>query len=210
MTIHPKRSPILGANKQQAKVSNYLSIATVTASIGRLSHIAAQSAVAGAGLRYGRPGAAEASALVNVCLYQMTPNTVRTRDVPGFGSDGRRSGGQPLWLDLFYLLTFYGDAELFEPELIAGAVVRDLQARPVLDATSLSEGIAAVSELAASDLAASIQIVSMVPTALSIDDLSRLWSAMFMAPYSLSAGYHVSIVIDTPAVEQMLLPVRER
>lgn len=193
-------------------MSNHLAIATVTAAIGQIAHAAAQSAVAGVGLRFGRPNAADTGARVNVFLYQVAPNAaLRNTDLPTRGSDGRMSNRARAALDLHYLLSFYGNAQLFEPDRMAGAIARDFHARPLLDAATLDNAVAGVAELAGSDLVQSVERVNVTPMALSLDDLSRLWATMIQAPHALSIVYQAGVVvIDALDAGPTPLPVLRR
>lgn len=194
-------------------MSNHLAIATVTATLGQLVLTAAESAVAGVTLRFGRPTApTEGERKVHVYLYQVTPNAARRNvDLPTRNSDGRLTGRPQAALDLHYLLSFYGDDSKLEPDRMLGAVARDLHARPQLTGQTLSDAIAARGELTGSDLATAIDAVKFTPTPLSLDDMSRLWSVMVQTPHALSVPYVGTVVlIDAVETPQAPLPVLKR
>jgi hypothetical protein len=180
-------------------MSNHLAVATVTAALGQLAHTAAESAVAGVDLRFGRPGApasGEAGKKVHVYLYLVTPNAgLRNTDLPMRNSEGRLVGRARAALDLHYLLSFYGDDSLLEPDRMLGAVARDLHARPVLDAQLIRDAIASNGGLAGSDLAAAVEHVKFTPTQLSLEEMSRLWSVMIQTPHALSMAWIGTVVL---------------
>lgn len=198
-------------------MSNFLAIATVTAALRQTLQAAVSVDVPGASVTTHRPGAAgkgQAAPAVNVFLYQVTPNAAcRNDDLPT-----RRSNGQPTQrpraaLDLHYLLSFYGDEGRLEPERLMGSVVRTLHERPVLARRMIERTLAdqTFGFLAGSDLADEPESVRLVPTALGLEELSKLWSVFFQTSYALSVAYSGSVVVidgtDTP---EPPYPVRER
>ena len=69
---------------------------------------------------------------LNLFLYQATPNVAwRNVDLPSRNTSGRRVSNPPLALDLHYLLTAYGVAEL-EAEVLLGYGLQLLHENPVL------------------------------------------------------------------------------
>src|SRR5262245_29645937 len=85
----------------------------------------------GANVKLGRPtanGNDPQPRKVQIFLYQVTPNAAwRNMDLPTRDAGGQRVVQRPqIALDLHYLLSFYGDEELLEPQLMMGAVMRDL------------------------------------------------------------------------------------
>ncbi|MCK7504525.1 MAG: DUF4255 domain-containing protein [Desulfobacterales bacterium] len=88
-------------------------------------------------------------------------------------------------LDLFYLVSFFGDADALEPDRMLGAAVRDLHARPLLDRQAITDAIAGRPALATSDLAAAVERVKFTPVAMTLDEMSRLWSVMTQTPHAV-------------------------
>ncbi len=196
-------------------MSNFLAIATATETLKRLL-LRAVAVVPGANVtteRPDRPG--PAGPYVNLFLFQVTPNTaLRNVDVPT-----RRPGGDlvqrpAVALDLHYLLSFHGNHVDLEPHRLLGGVARTLHARPVLtrqDILAVTEGPDAHPLLVNSDLAEAVELVKFSPTALSLEELSRLWSVFPQTPYTLSMTYQGSVVqIESADTPQTALPVRER
>lgn len=197
-------------------MSNHLAVATVSAALGQVVHASAQSAVSGVSLRFGRPVAPTAGTTerrVQVYLYQVTPNAaLRNDDLPSRNAEGRLTLRPQAALELHYLLTFYGDDQLLEPDRMLGAVARDLHARPLLTAQDIADAIAAHSpELANSDLAAAFERVKLTPATLSLDEQSKLWSVLVQTPHALSLVYTASVVlIEALERETPALPVLRR
>ncbi|MGH7696556.1 MAG: DUF4255 domain-containing protein, partial [Gemmatimonadaceae bacterium] len=201
-------------SQRSPAVSNHLAIATATAALGQIVQTAAESAVAGVTLRFGRPTAPTQAGekKVHVYLYQVTPNAaLRNGDLATRDSEGRLTRRPQAALDLHYLLSFYGDDQALEPDRMLGAVARDLHARPVLTAQTIADALSGHSELGESDLASAFETVKFTPTPLSLDDMSRLWSVMVQTPHALSVPYVGTVVlIDALETPRVPLPVLTR
>lgn len=197
-------------------MSNHLAVATVTAALGQVVHTSAQSAVGGVTLRFGRPiaqGAGTTERRVHVYLYQVTPHAaLRNADLPTRSSDGRMVQRPQAALELHYLLSFYGDDQLLEPERMLAAVARDMHARPELTAQLIADAISGhTTELGESDLGTAVERVRFTPVTLTLDDQSRLWSVMVQTPYALSMVYTASVVLlDAVELATPVLPVLRR
>jgi Pvc16 N-terminal domain len=187
-------------------MSNYLAIATVTAALQQILQTPVADAVGGATVGFNRPdgtGTGHASPLVNVYLYQVTPNSAyRNDDLPTRRSDGILVQKPQAALDLHYLFTFHGDDDQLEPQRMLGAVVRTLHAQPLLSTQNIQAAAIQFGFLASSGLDSQVERVKFTPTALSLDEFTKLWSAFFQVEYSLSAAYQASLVLiesdDTP------------
>lgn len=195
-------------------MSNHLAIATVTAALGQLVHTAAQSAVAGVGLRFGRPTApASTEKKVHIYLYHVTANAaLRNDDLPTRRADRTLVARPQAALDLHYLLTFYGDDQALEPDRMLGAVVRNLHAQPVLSNAAIRNAIASHSgELGGSNLEAAPERVKFTPTPLTLEELSKLWSVFVQTPHALSVAYQGTVVlIEAEESPAPILPVLRR
>jgi len=198
-------------------MSNFLAIATVTATLQQLLQASVGTAVSGARVKTVRPevsgnGAAEAHA--NLYLYQVTPNAGwRNADLPTRNPAGHLVDRPQVALDLHYLISFYGDEGKLEPQRLLGCVVSTLNARPVLSRQMIRDTIANPSFdfLARSNLAEEVELVKFMPAALSLEELSKLWSVFFQTPYTLSVAYQGTVVlIESEESHQVALPVRER
>lgn len=198
-------------------MSNFLAIATVTATLQQTLQAAVGTVVSGATVTTLRPessgnGAPEAH--VNLYLYQVTPNAAwRNADLPMRSPAGHLVDRPQVALDLHYLLSFYGDDGKLEPQRLLGSVARTFHTRPVLTRQMIRDTIASPSFnfLAGSNLADDVELVKFTPAALSLEELSKLWSIFFQTPYTLSVAYQGTVVlIESEDSHQAALPVRER
>lgn len=199
-------------------MSNYLAIATVTAGLYELLLGPVRQAVgSSANIVFGRPNATDSAKdnnpRLNIYLYQVTPNAAfRNCDVPTRRADGTLLQRPTAALDLHYLFTFHGKDEQFEPQRMLGMVASTLQAQPILVPSLIQSAITTFGVLAASDLANQVERVRFTPTALSLEEFSKLWSAFFQVEYRLSVAYQASVVlIESDALTpQDALPVQAR
>lgn len=198
-------------------MSKSQAIAAVTAV---LAHIVGKSA--NADVDIGRPkttdGPNNATRKVNVYLYQVTPNPAwRNEDLPTRDSDGKVRKRPQIALDLHYLFSFFGDEARFEPQLMMGAVMRDLHAEPLLTPSIITKvgqdagSLLFKQVITDSELDKSVNSVKLTLAALSLDELSKIWSIFFQTPYALSVAYQATVVlIEKDVIAEEALPVRER
>jgi hypothetical protein len=204
-------------------VSNHLAIATVTFVLGQIVDAAASAAVPGAGVTTQRPDALNGNSgppqpPVNLYLYQVSPSGAwRNEDLPTRGPDGELVQRPQAALDLFYLLTFFGNETELEPQRILGSVATALHARPMLTREKIRSTIQTVVDadpahyLAGSDLADQVELVKFSPLPLNLEELSKLWSVFLQTPYSLSVAYQGSVVLlEAEGSPRQAAPVRER
>src|SRR5215218_8448442 len=194
-------------------MSNYLAVATVTATLRRTLAAAVGSDVSAVDVTTLRPDDAPVRG-INVYLYQVAPNGAwRNADLPTRRDDGRLVQRPRVALDLHYLLSFYGDEAQFEPQRMLGSVVRTLHTRPVLTREMIRDTVSDPdnASLASSNLADEIELIKFTPGSFSLEELSKLWSVFFQVPYALSVAYQASVVlIELEVQTQKALPVRER
>lgn len=196
-------------------MSNFLAIATATATLSQLIQDAISADVPGASVSTVRPdsnGNNVPDIGVNLYLYQVTPNPAwRNADLPTRNSDGQLVQRPRAAFDLHYLLTFYGDDTQLEPQRLVGSVVRTLHAQPMLTRQMIRTTINSPSfnYLVNSDLADEVEMVKFTPFPLSLEELSKLWSVFFQTPYTLSLAYHGTVVfIEGLQASRESLPVR--
>ncbi|EKU98708.1 hypothetical protein Lepto7375DRAFT_8020 [Leptolyngbya sp. PCC 7375] len=195
-------------------MSNHLAIATVTATLQRLLQGAIQRDVDGARVTTLKPnsiGSSTPESGINLFLYQVAHNNaLRNGDTATFRSKKgpiRRHSS----LDLYYMLSAYGNDTELEPQRLLGSVVRTLSDKTVLTADMIDTAIVDSAFLANSDLTTQTQQININPVPMDMDELSKIWSTFFQAPYSLSLVYKVmAVVIDGEISAQKALPVRER
>ena len=148
---------------------------------------------------------------VNICLYRVSPNPHwRNADLPT--RRGTTVLRKPqIGLDLYYLLSFYGDDKELEPQRLLGHVVNALHAEPQLPRATMTTLATSLAYLTGSDLAAQSELVRITPTELSLEELTKLWSVFFQTKYVLSAAYTATVVLieaDTPTAKPAP-PVKE-
>jgi hypothetical protein len=207
-------------------VSNSLAVAMVTAALRRILGEALVAVPAGGvenarvtTLRPDMLAAADGDARgINIFLYQVAASPAWAGNaLPTRRDDGSLMNRPEQALDLHYLLTFSGDENALEPQRMLGAVVTALVAEPVLGRQQLRDIIAAaVADDPAtwqqfSDLPDQVELVRFTPQPLSLDDISKLWSNFYQAPYRLSTTYQASVVLlDADMQLQPALPVLTR
>jgi hypothetical protein len=200
-------------------MSNYLALATVTATLSHLLQVAAAQAVSGATVTTQRPETANnrpnPDPVVNLYLFQVVPNVAfRNTDLSTRRSNGALVKRPLAALDLHYLLTFYGADSDLEPQRMMGSAVSALHAKPVLTRADIERITSDASPqfvdyLETSDLAQQVESVKLSPLSLNLEELSKLWSVFFQTPYALSIGYQASVVlIESEVTPQTSLPVR--
>lgn len=151
---------------------------------------------------------------VNLFLYDLLPNAAwRNREIPGQVKPGE-TGFPPLALNLYYLLTAYGDEtpSLLDHRLLgrAMAMFHDsaiLSPQDIKEATELlrDEFLDTVP-----DLHQQIDRVRITPHTISVEDKSRLWGT-FQTQYRVSVAFEVSVVlIDSVRQPKTALPVTRR
>ena len=159
---------------------------------------------------------------LNLFLRQVTPNLGwRNEGLPSRDGSGRaRLSNPPLALDLHYLISAYGAADL-HAEILLGYAMQLLHENPVLtrqaihvalqrppdDAAALPPALRA---LADSGLEDQVEQLRITPEFLNSEELSKFWTAA-QARYRSSAGYQVSVVlIQATAPTPSPLPVLSR
>jgi hypothetical protein len=204
-------------------VSNALAIATTTVVLGDIVQ-SGLGAVIGAKVTNLRPDEKENGAPspeANVFLYQVTPNAaLRNADLPTRTANGDLRRRPQLALDLHYLISFYGDEAILEPQRLLGGAVSALHARPVVTGSAIQAIIDASTGadltdprryLGDTDLNEQAERVSFTPLALNLEELSKLWSTLFRVPYVLSVAYEASVVlVESQVTPKPALPVRLR
>lgn len=199
-------------------MSNHLAIASITATLQRTLQATVQQDVDGARVTTVRPsdiGNGTPETGVNVFLYQIITNpALKNVDTPAYRS---RSGGEPARrqtaLDLYYMLSFYGNDNELAPQRLLGSVVRTLADLRSIPADLIRETCddATFDFLQDSVLADTFQQLNIVPLDLNLEDLSKTWTVFFQTPYVLSIAYKVMVLlVEGETRFQRPLPVRER
>lgn len=144
--------------------------------------------------------------VLNVFLYRVcVASALRNED--GYGVQAGEVAPPALPLVLHYLLTPYV-ADDAENEVVAhqmlGAAMSRLHDEPLLRRSDLAEAAPY------SDLHQQIERVRITPSFLTVDDISKLWTA-FQSKYRTSAAYEARVVlIDSNRGGRAGLPVLRR
>lgn len=158
---------------------------------------------------------------LNLFLWKVSPNPGWVNErLPSRSPAGDRLANPYLALDLHYLLTAIGSADL-HAEILLGYAMQIMHETPVLtrDAIRRSLGTGTVvtgqilpqpqQTLVAADLADQVEGIKITPYAADTEETSKLWSALNTS-LRLTAMYHVSVVlIESQASTRSALPVRE-
>jgi hypothetical protein len=142
---------------------------------------------------------------VNIFLYHVEHSAAwRNMPVPGTVRSGE-TGHPPLGLNLYYLLTAYGqnDNETIS-HLLLGKAMSVLHDHPVLSRDEIETAFPG------SHLHEQIERIRITPQPISLDDISKLWTG-FQTEYKLSVAYQVSVVlIESKRLAKTPLPVLTR
>ena len=149
------------------------------------------------------PTGADERSQLNIYLYRITPNTA-WRAIPASDSSSVGARAVPLSLDLHYLLTAYGERD-YHAETLLGSAMELLHETPVLTRETIAPALAALTERGGAngapvfaDVINSIDRITLSPEFLSMEDLTKLWSAL-QARYRLSATYRASVLMRAAA-----------
>lgn len=191
-------------------MSNYLAIATVTRVLQGIVQEAAGAVVPGVTVVTRPPektaGSTKEDAVINLVLLQVVANEAfRNEDLPTRTADGTLRQRPRLALDLRYLLTFHGDETALVPQQMLGAVAAELHRDPVLNRAVIQRTVQAAATggdgpLAGSDLPDQVEKITLTLQRPTLEELCRLWTALFQAPYSLSVLYLASVIFVEPEV----------
>lgn len=181
-------------------MSDALAIAAVTATIRNLLFLGVNGTVAGADVTakpLDRARVGNTGNRLNVFLYQTAIDASwRNEDMPGKSLPGE-NGRPPLPLNLYYLVTAYGDNddELLGHQLL-GRAMGVLHDHPVLGAEEIKDA------LDDSDLHEQVERIRITPQPMTLEEMSKLWTT-FQTQYRMSAAYQARVVLI-----ESRLPVR--
>lgn len=197
-------------------MSNFLAISTVTATLQRTLQANIQMDVDGARVTTVRPsdiGNGTPETGVNIFLYQVISNPALTNiDATPLRSKGNPTKRQAA-LDLYYMLSFYGNDNELAPQRLLGSAIRTLNDVRVIPYDMIRDTCedTTFTFLQDSDLADQIQRITLMPLDLNLEDLSKTWTVFFQTPYVLSVAYKALVVlIEGDEPYRRALPIRER
>lgn len=147
---------------------------------------------------------------LNLFLYYMAPNAAwRNQTIPTKVKSGE-TGYPPLALNLYYLLTAYGDAEREEDDhRLLGIGMRVLHDKAALRAIDIQNATGATS-LRNAALERQFEQVKITPEPLTLEEMSKLWTT-FQTQYRISAAFQASVVlIESQREVKTPLPVLKR
>jgi Pvc16 N-terminal domain len=211
-------------------VSNYLAVATVTATLRYMLLKSLPPDLSGASITTLRPDAtlSVADAIgINIFLFRVSANpALRNSDAPTRRADGTLLQRPRVALDLSYLFTFYGNDADLEPQRLLGYTASLLNTQPVLSAEEIGQTLQNAQPFNAApftaapfnappyqpDLAIQSERVNITMLPLSLEELSKLWSVFYQIPFALTMAYQASVVLieREDLVPQSALPVTRR
>ncbi len=139
---------------------------------------------------------------LNLYVYQVSENGyLKNQDIPGRTHPGA-FGHPPLSLDLYYLLTAYGGSETesdsdLRAQEILGDAMRVLHDFPVVaDELQISRpAVGTVGDpILDARLLGEFEQVKITQQPVTLEDLSKLWTALPKANFRRSVAYHVCVV----------------
>jgi hypothetical protein len=157
-----------------------------------------------------RANAQPAGQRLNLFLYHLAPNAAwRNQPLPD-RSKPKEGGPTPLALDLYYLLTAFGDDEDEADHQLLGRAMSLLHGRPYLPAATIQQLGALTPTLREANLHERVDAIRIRHEPLSLEESSKLW-ASFQTQYRVSTAYQVSVVLLEPDVQPApALPVARR
>ena len=188
-------------------MSNALAIAAVTATLRSLLSGALEiNDVTTKPLDKARTSLTEQ---LNIFLYQtMLNGSLRNTTMPHQVRPGE-TGHPPLALNLFYLITAYGqDDDDSSGHKLLGRAMTALHDHPVLSREDIFK--ATESPLPDSDLHLQVERLRITPQPMPLEEMSKLWTT-FQTQFRISAAYQVSVVlIESTRAARTPLPALAR
>ncbi|MGW8252117.1 MAG: DUF4255 domain-containing protein, partial [Anaerolineales bacterium] len=189
-------------------MSDPLAIAAVTETLIRLLFEGINAAIPGTTITARPPDKARNGVTgnqINIFMYQVEPNAAwRNQDMPLRVRPGE-SAVPPLALNLYYLITAYGENDDDnQGHRVLGHAMSLLNDHPLLSRDEIEAA------LPQSDLNSQFERVRITQQPLSLDETSKLWSA-FQTQYRISAAYQAALVlIESQRSTRAALPVLSR
>jgi hypothetical protein len=175
-------------------MSNYLSIAVVTATLQQMIQEVLEEVEPGATVRVGPPKAPGPAAgpEVDLYLYMLSPNaSLRNQDLPTRSSQGVLEHRPVVAVDLHYVISFYGEQDLASERML-GKIASRFNAHPILTPQLLKTTLRNTGSfpyLAGADLPDETTVVRLNPYFATLDELSKLWTVFFQMAHRMSLQY---------------------
>ena len=193
-------------------MTNYLAVATVTAALKNIIQTGIKDDLPGTVVTAVTPESlnnAQKERKINIYLYQACPNKELRQESSMPRNYNGRTKEKSVQLDLYYIITFYGNELELEPQQLLGSTIRSLLDRPLLERESIEQTIIRSDFLANSTLTHQMQKVSFALNSMTPEELTRIWSTLFRVPYSLSIPYiGKAVLIEGEKAGKVALPVR--
>jgi hypothetical protein len=189
-------------------MSNALAISAVTQTLVRLLDVGINNVISGTTITSKPPDKARNGLTgnqVNLFLYQAEMNAAwRNMDMPRQVRPGE-TGRPPLPLNLYYLITAYGEGDEDDPaHRLLGLAMSLLHDHPLLGADEIEAA------LADSELHEQVERVRLTFQPLNLEEMSKLWTT-FQTQYRISAAYQAAVVlIESTLPGRAALPVLRR
>lgn len=153
---------------------------------------------------------------LNFYLYQVTENGyLKNQEIPGHGHPSAY-GHPPLSLDLYYLLTAYGSNETAEDadldtQQILGDAMRVLHDYAIITPDLHEDDDPTNPQILDTRLLSEFERIKITLQPMTLEDFSKIWTALPQANFRRSVAYQVSVVqIESRQPRKATLPVRER
>lgn len=190
-------------------MSNYLTIAVITAAIREIVQEAAHEVFSHVNVTIGPPRAlGSGEKEVNIYLYRISPNAeLRGDDLPTRSGTGELIRRPVAAIRLHYLIAF-ADDDYHTTEIVLGKVISVLHAGPILTAERLRRivGPNGRHSLKASDLLEQDERIKLTPEHFSLDELSKFWTGLLQLAHRPSLQYVASPVLIDADVLPVLAP----
>ena len=174
-------------------MSNYLAIATVTSALKDIIQTGISKDLPGTLVTTVRPDSinnAQKERKVNLYMYQAIPNKeFNSSNSSSYKLNKGITKGKAVSLDLYYIISFYGNEQELEPQQLLGSTIKSLMDRPTVDAEIMESTLFQAKFLYNSTLSEQTQQIKFVPAMTEANEIVRIWSAMFKSPYALSIIY---------------------
>jgi hypothetical protein len=183
-------------------MTTYQGIAAVTQTLSYLIGNAVRSVLPEATVTLSppevQPAASRDVPRLNIYLVQVMPEpTMRSAALPIRAANGQLITPPQVALRLRYLFSFFGP--MTGAQIMLGATEIALREHGVLDAALIVQALTDHPELAGSGLENQSPPVTVQPSTISLEELSRFWSGFFQASYTLSTVYEAAVVLLTSA-----------
>jgi hypothetical protein len=153
---------------------------------------------------------------LNLYLFQITENaSLKNQEIPGQGNPGAY-GRPPLSLNLHYLMTAYADSDTgqdsdLSAQQVLGDAMRVLHDYAIIPPDLHQKDDPAQPTILDPGLTAEYERVKITLQPVSIEEISKIWTAMPHAHFRRSVLYEVSVVqIESRLPRRLPRPVKTR